>query len=181
MALLTFRQYAAHRGVSPEAVSKAVKAGRITVKVDRAGKRWIDPARADKEWTTNSDPAKQAGGKAQQRRPTKAGPALDGASNAEPVDPDRPRPPLYSDSRAIREAYQARLAKLEWETRSGMMVPKDQVKIQAFRCARAARDALLGIPERLAAELAGVTDPNVIHAKLTAELTRALEALADAI
>lgn len=48
---LSVRQYAAHRGVSHQAVSKAIKAGRITVDADG---RILDAAQADAEWAANS-------------------------------------------------------------------------------------------------------------------------------
>lgn len=44
------RQYAKHRGVSAMAVSKAVKAGRISLTPDKL----IDPEVADAEWTKNT-------------------------------------------------------------------------------------------------------------------------------
>ena len=40
--------------------------------------------------------------------------------------------PTYAESRAVREAYQARLAKLEFEEKSGKLVNADEVKAEAF-------------------------------------------------
>ena len=53
MAGLSQRAYARHRGVTHRAVQKAIKAGRITTNSDGT----IDPARADAQWTANTDPA----------------------------------------------------------------------------------------------------------------------------
>ena len=55
------RQYAAHRGVSHTAVSKAVRTGRISVLEDGT----IDPEQADREWAAQTDPSKQRGEHAQ--------------------------------------------------------------------------------------------------------------------
>ena len=51
------RSYAAQRGVSEAAVRKAIATGRITTLPDGT----IDPARADSEWGSQTDPAKQRG------------------------------------------------------------------------------------------------------------------------
>src|SRR5881409_1039956 len=53
MAGLSQRAYARRRGVTHRAVQKAIKAGRITTSPDGT----IDPARADAQWTANTDPA----------------------------------------------------------------------------------------------------------------------------
>ena len=53
MAGLSQRGYARHRGVTHRAVQKAIKAGRITTNSDGT----IDAARADAQWTANTDPA----------------------------------------------------------------------------------------------------------------------------
>ena len=53
MAGLSQRAYARHRGVTHRAVQKAIKAGRITTNSDGT----IDAARADAQWTANTDPA----------------------------------------------------------------------------------------------------------------------------
>lgn len=90
-------------------------------------------------------------------------------------------PPTYAESRAIREAFMARLAKLEYEEKSGKLVPVDQVKADAFKTARIIRDGLLNIPDRVAHELAHETDPTAVHLRLTAEFRAVLEALADGI
>ena len=49
---ISIRAYAKHRGVSHTAVSKAIKAGRITREADGT----IDPKKADKDWALNTRP-----------------------------------------------------------------------------------------------------------------------------
>jgi len=56
------RSYAAQRGVSEVAVRKAIATGRITTLPDGT----IDPDRADIDWGTPTDPAKQRGQHARQ-------------------------------------------------------------------------------------------------------------------
>ena len=66
------------------------------------------------------------------------------------------------------------MAKLNYEERTGKLISVDIVKDDIFRTARAARDAMLAIPDRLAAEIAGMTDATAIHKKLMDEIRRAI-------
>jgi hypothetical protein len=74
----------------------------------------------------------------------------------------------------------ARLAKLDFEERSGKLVDADQVRAQIFALGRRAREALLGLPDRLAPVLAGESDPAEIHRLLAQELTTCLAELSAA-
>lgn len=60
--------------------------------------------------------------------------------------PAAPPGPSLAQYRAIREAYQARLAKLEYEQRIGQLVPADEVKVRWFKLITAAKTRILGIP-----------------------------------
>lgn len=53
---LSIRGYAKHRGVDEKAVRKALAAGRITKGADGQ----IDPDAADRQWASNTDPARAA-------------------------------------------------------------------------------------------------------------------------
>ena len=53
-------------------------------------------------------------------------------------------------------------------------VAVEQVKKEAFRLARIVRVGMFGIADRIAAEIAGISDPFVIHKKLTDEIRSAL-------
>lgn len=83
------------------------------------------------------------------------------------ANPEEERPsgiPDYAKSRAIREAYAARLAKLEFEEKSARLVSIDEVRIEQFRIARALRDRLLQLPAKIAPEIVAlvVEDPDVV-------------------
>ena len=86
----------------------------------------------------------------------------------------------YQTARALHETYRARTARLEFERLSGMLVPADDVRSQAFTAARRVRDSILALPDRLAPVLAAITDPAEIHRALAAELRQALEELSNA-
>lgn len=81
----------------------------------------------------------------------------------------------YAQSRAVREAYDARLRKLDYETKLGRMVLAADVKLESFRLGRSVRDRMMGIPARIAGALAEETDPHVIEQKLLDAIALALE------
>jgi hypothetical protein len=165
MALLSMRQYAKHRGVSPEAVSKAVKRGRISTALDDKGQRKIDPEIADREWTINSDESK-----------ANFSPTADDKSN---IETDKIGG-NYRGARAVREAFNAKLAKLDFEQRSGKLVDAESVKKEAFKLARLTRDAVMSIADRISAEVAVETDPFKVSVRIREECRKALESLKDA-
>ncbi len=176
-ASMSYRAYARHRGVSPEAVSKAVKTGRITLGQD--GK--IDPKRADLEWEANTDPSKplnSVSGNPKHRKPLGSpkipGGDVEAAGSALPGGI-----PPYLQSRSIREAYLARLSKLEYEEKTGKLVNIDAVRVVGFNAARQARDKLMNMPDRLAPLLAGMDDSHEIHRLLSAEIRLLCEELSN--
>jgi hypothetical protein len=146
------RAYARHRSVDPMAVEKAIKSGRITRDADGE----IDFEKADRDWEQNTRPA---------------------------MSPDEDNGGLaqYSRSRAIREYYQASLAKIEYEQKVGKLLPKDEVQAAAFNTYRQFREQLLNIPDRVAAIISAETglDTKKVHEILTAEVRHALNEFAD--
>lgn len=69
--------------------------------------------------------------------------------------------------------------KLQQET--GDLVAAAQVQAAAFRTARVVRDAMLLLPDRLAAQIAAETDAERVHALLDAEVRAALHGFADSL
>lgn len=163
--------YAKHRAVSLQAVLKAIREGRLpTSAVQRKSGRWdIDPEVADIEWQQNTDSGQGAPAHAKNRQDQPAP-----AGDAEPEDGE---PITYAQARAQHERFKARLAQLELEQREGKLVEADAVKRESFRTARLVRDALLNLPDRIAAELANETNQFKVHQRLVSEIRRALEDL----
>nr|CRH06150.1 conserved protein of unknown function [Candidatus Magnetococcus massalia] len=178
---VSIRQYAKLRGVSDAAVRKAIKAGRITKEPDGT----VDPAKANAAWERNTNPAQQRetsanGGANQGANPRYAPPANPPqryAPQVPPLPPLKQGAPDYQTSRAIREAYSARLVKLDFEERSEQLVSSDEVKVSAFNLARRIRDRLFTIPHRLSSVLASENDAGAIEERLDQELRKALEEL----
>jgi hypothetical protein len=89
--------------------------------------------------------------------------------------------PSFAQSRAIKEAYNARLAKLSYEEKSGALVRTDNVKVSWFNTLRVVRDRTLNLPDRLAPILAAETDPKIVREMLEEELRIILNDASDAI
>ena len=151
---LSIRAYAQHRGVSHTAVAKAIKAGRIPQEPDGS----VDPAKADAAWDRNTIA----------RGDADSGDARSGVPNLQ-------------TSRAIREAYAARLAKLDFEERTGKLISADQVKVETVNLARRLRERIQQLSRRVAPQIvaAVVKQPDVreVEALLDAEIHEALSEL----
>jgi hypothetical protein len=182
---LSIRAYAQHRGVSHTAVAKAIKAGRISVEPD--GK--IDPAKADAQWARNTLPSQNLNTGAVKPAPKVATPPVSTPVSTAPVANRELQPPLetraaapdYQTSRAIREAYAARLAKLEFEERTGKLLNADEVKVKHFNLARLLRDRIQQIPRKLAPQIVAAVvaqpDQRVVEDLLMEAIREALEEL----
>jgi hypothetical protein len=172
--------------VSHTAVRKALAAGRITAGADGR----LDPVLADQEWATStnlSKPRNSVIGVPKKRRVPDASSDPLGMPGPEddivgpPAEGGAPRlVSSYAASRAAREAYLARLAKLDFEERSGKLVDADQVRAQIYGLGRRLRDAFLGLPDRLAPLLVGQADQATVHRLLTQEIMTCLAELSGA-
>lgn len=165
-ALLSFRKYAQHRGVSPEAVSQAVKRGRITTILDEKGRRKIDPEVADIQWAKNTDPVQAQRAAGQRVRP----PATELDNN--PTSP-------AANVRDRVETARAELFELELAEKRGVLGNVDDMRQAAFEKARSARDALMSVPARLAAVLAAETDMARCHDILAVEMRKVCDEIAE--
>ena len=206
MELLSQRAYARHRGCSQAAVWKAIRDGRISVVKLAKGVK-INPRTADREWTENTDRSKSRNtetGDPKRQRPAgepSAPMRLDGIggteqlelveipADKEPVKPggngnggagEDPEIRSYARSRAQREAALARKAELELELQLGSLVSTEDVRRAAVNAARKARDMLVAIPERVAAVLAAIDNPDEILTVLETEIERVCGELSDA-
>lgn len=180
---ISVNAYAKERGISHEAVRQAIKSGRLKASVvyENGKPKIADPDLADREWAENTDQSKPrnriTGDPKHRRAPGEQMKPMSMESGE--IDPARGRSgPSYTTSRAIREAYMARLAKLEFEEKAGKLVNADEVRLAIFNAARAARDILMGLPHRVAPLILGITDQHEAIRILTDEMRRAAAELA---
>lgn len=168
---LSIAAYARHRGVSHVAVLKAIKSGRIEKETDGT----IDAGKADAAWSRNTNKAQQ------RQRQTEATVAAHAAAESHVGPPIVNSGPSYAQSRAVKEAYHARLAKLSYEEKSGSLIKIDAVKVSWFNILRVLRDRVLNLPDRLAPIVAAETDPKKIRDLLEEDLRLILNDAADII
>ncbi len=175
MPIVSLRKYGTMRGVSGEAVRKAIKTGRLVnaVKYNDRGQPCIDVDIADREWVKNTDGGKQQHLEAGHRLSAYSQPP--GVTESDEQQVMRGGVPPIDKSKAINEAYKARLAKLEFEEKSGKLIDAEQVKLEQFTAGRMIRDAIMAVPDRISAKLASMTDPHAVHRELHAELVSALD------
>lgn len=177
--LISLREYARRRSVSLQAVQRAIASNRISVVLDAEGKPKINPATADLEWEKNTKHQHRPHDLARDLQKEVCHERL-GKSMTDPsVKPNLAveEPMSYSESRTVREAYEARLVKLEYETKIGNLISAEEVKHKYYQILRTTRDAILNIPDRISSLIAAENDTSKVHLILTQELRLALEEL----
>lgn len=147
--------------------------------VEKDGKRWLDRDQALELWNRNTKATHNA--KVSQADPVEAVLPTSPRELRRAIEalPDDAIPEL-NESRARREHYQAELSKLQVAQQRRELVPADEVKKEAFQVGRSIREALANLADRLSHQLAGETDPAVIHQLLSDEHRDALLSLAEA-
>lgn len=160
--LVSVKQYAAMRGVTRQAVTKAARAGRIVLH-----NGMVNPEEADADWSRNSVHMRKSGGGRPRRD---SGPPPESPNVLQGI-------PSLATSNAMRTAWLARLARLDYERRSGKLVELDLVRRHAFESARRARDLLMAIPDRAAPLITGLSDQAEVHRIIREEVERAVQEL----
>lgn len=173
--LVTFSEFAAIKGCTKAAVTHATKSRILAAVVEKDGKRWLDRDLALELWRKNT--LKNNAAKVDEPDPVMPRDACELRQQVAGL-PDDEIPEL-NESRARREHYQAELAKLEVDLKRKDLVPAVDVEKEAFALGRSVREALANLADRLSHQLAGETDPTVIHQLLSDEHRDALSSLAD--
>jgi len=167
--LMSQRAYARHRGVTLQAVQKALKRGRIALEQDANGRSGIDPVAADAAWAANTLPRREL--PVPEPAPAAAQPAATEPEESATTGTGQ----SIMTSRAVREAYQARMARLDYEERAGRLVPAGAVAAEAYTRARMLRDRIMAVPARISAKLAAIDDERLVAATLDEALRAALQ------
>jgi len=160
---ISMTEFARRLKVTPPAVYAAVKNGRLTTKTFK-GKKLLEFNQARQDWVNNrretSNKLSEAAAEASQR-------AQDGSLK---LDPNH-----YAVSRALKEQLNAKILKLEYDTKLGKLVNSDEVRVELFNMSRTLRDSFLAIADRLAPRLAPKLTQTEVHSMITAEVVKILE------
>jgi hypothetical protein len=154
--LLSQADYARHRGVSRQYISRLAKAGALVLrggKVDVAASDAVLDDRPDK--SPESPPS------------TAAEPAAQTTS--------------YAQAKLADMVFRAKLRRLEFETRSGKYLLSDEVKVRWFGIANIIKNKALALPAKLAPQLSALSDIAEIRDLLEAEIVALLKSLQEEI
>lgn len=151
--VVSSKEYAAQRGVSPSYISKLKRLGKLA------------PPALLSNGDINVVLADQMLGNA---------PLLDDT----PTASSRGAGPNYAEERARREAADAQLKELKLADQRALLLTKADAGRATFDVFRALRDALLAISPRHAEELAAETSPRLVEHLLTKAITDVLAAAA---
>jgi hypothetical protein len=171
---LSRRAYAKHRGITENAVRKAIASGRIEIEPDGT----IDPVKADVAWAKRTDPAQQRTrttkrspkSEAQIGAQTEAPPPARSAEAIKPVPAaaveavrdtlrEAGEPPSaggmnYVTARTANEVIKAQERRLRLAKLKGELVDRAKATTTVFMLARRERDAWVQWPARVAALIA---------------------------
>lgn len=160
--LISLREFGRLIGVSGEAVRKAVDTGRIPreamgeilLSSGRARPAIKDIDLAKRSWGANTNEALSH---------QKGKPRADKVADPERREQSEPSQSLpagpasasgFAKAKAVRETFQAKLAQLEYEEKSGKLISTEKVRIAQFTQGQLIREAVLNMPDRIAAQLA---------------------------
>ena len=168
--LVSQAEYARQRGVSRQYVGQMVAKGIIGL----SGRK-VDTEQADAALAALREPARP------ERRVKPDAPVQAPMALPSPVPQTSigDLPTLLLKSRIKSEVERAKLLEIKARVEAGKYIAVADVKAAAFNRARVVRDALLNIPERLAAMLAAEGDERRVYQILVAEIRAALDELTD--
>lgn len=189
MALMSYRQYAAHRGCSLRAVQKAIgdpddkgkRTGRIAgalVSIEGSVHPKIDSAKADALWLLNTDEAKRSTLFTPSAGTLPPDPESAGEDDIPTGDPEADAAKKsYHQSRALRESINVEEAQLDLAIRKGQLIDLESAKQLGFTALRTLRDALRNIGARIGSQIAAIDDPFACEQMINAEIDAVLSTI----
>lgn len=189
MPLMSYRQYAEHRGCTLRAVQKAVgdvdakgnRTGRIAgalVAIEGGQHPKIDSQKADALWLLNTDEAKRSTLFTPSDAASAELPPPDDGFDVPTGDPESDAAKKsYHQSRSLRAKIDAENAQLDLDLRKGRLIDLDEAKQLGFTALRTLRDALRNTGPRIAAQVAAVSDPYTCEQLINAEIDSALASM----
>lgn len=167
-------QLAKELNVNHTRISRAVKDGILDGTYTKKKKRYsFDKEKAIQAWKDNINPSSQMGGQV-----NKALHEVAQGNKTETAEAlQAPGIPKMAQSKAVREAFEAKIAQLKYKEMAGKLISSDEVKTEAYKTAKRVRETIMNIPNRTAVELASMKDPHQIEMYLLEQLSDALKSL----
>lgn len=184
MKIVSLRTFAQEIGVSLTAVQKGIRTGRIE------GCQWnekghctgIDLDSERVKWALNSKdnciPKVISGGRPRKDGQAPAKPQTTGGQpDREAKAPDEKKGTSLADVQKARELTKLKLDQLKLKKEEGELVSAAEVEKNGYAIASMVIQGLYNIPDRIADELAGMSDPNEIHQLILSEIDSAVQQL----
>ena len=175
---ITRKQYAEHRGCSPSYITYLGKNGRLVLDAD--GKVMVketDQMVANTGGDRQDVSSRHAAGRASK----KSRDAAEDRKREAPAFSGEQIGNSIAASRAIKEKYAALTAKVDYETKIGYLIPREDVDAAMRFIGAAVRSALDVLPDQTAPLVAPVTDLAEIHEALTDACRNALNSIGHTI
>lgn len=169
---MTLLEYAAHRKLSRQRIDMLVREGRFNgeTKTSSIGRLLLNQPACDEIL------------KATERFRKKREPEGDDSVSEESTKKTRkknagasPDEENFENSTIELNHFKAKLARQKYETEAGLLISIEKVQQQTYEMARAVRDSLLELPDRLSSWLAAQRDERKIAIRLDEEIRQALE------
>jgi hypothetical protein len=178
LVFATTAEYAAHRGCSDSLVRRWKRTGKIVVDEQRSASgddRHIIVAASDAKLGRVLD--RSRGGDRTGKHEGAATPPV-----PEEASSPATRVTGSSDSFNIANTRErlakAKIAELDLAERVGTLVKTEDVEVRVFNMARAGREAIMALPDRMSVTLAAESDPHKVHALLTDACRKVCELMA---
>lgn len=192
MPLMSYREYARHRGCTLKAVQKAIgepdgkggRDGRIgasLVAITGSKHAKIDSEKADALWQLNTDESKRSlffepeESAAQAKQPA-AEAEDDPLENTADPELVAAKKELYM-SRAATARTQEENARLDLEERKRQLISLAEATQLSYTALRTLRDALRNIGARISAQVSAISDPFECEQIINAEIDAALSSI----
>ena len=175
---ITRKQYAEHRGCSPSYITYLGKHGRLVLDAD--GKVMVketDQMVANTGGDRQDVSIRHAAGRASK----KSRDAAEDRQREAPAFSGEQIGNSIAASRAIKEKYAVLTAKVDYETKLGYLIPREDVDAAMRFIGAAVRSALDVLPDQTAPLVAPVTDLAEIHEALTDACRNALNSIGHTI
>ena len=180
MTVVNQSQFAALQGFSVGYVTKLKQQGRLVL--TREGK--VDVEASVRRIRDTEDPNRsevRARWRAERPAPVNSAVTSDIAPGADAETSGDGSEMNYQDARAMKERFLALQAQADYQRSVGELVSSSDVRLAALNLGTLLRTSLEGLPDRLSAELAALSEPEAIRARLVEEVEDVLQQIGDGV
>jgi hypothetical protein len=155
MTLMSQSDFAAHIGVNRSHVTQLKNAGRLVMEGSK-----VSVVASIKRIDETRDPAKEGvAARHEKERQQKQAPSI-------PDEITSKSGSVYQNAKAMRETYNAKQAKLDYEKNTGILLVADEARLAVADGDTVIRNRLESLPDILAPQLAAETDEQKIRSML---------------